>query len=360
MTHNLCKFLGLTIVAASFSAFGQATWVPLSTFGANGWLAPGNSGLVTGSTDRGLAAAGSYVYYATASQVFEIDPNTGALIGGLSASGISGGTFAVDQLASGSDGTLYAGNLTTSGSTAFKVYSYATPTSLATAPTVYYSANPSGGSTRLGDTLAATDGGGSIMFAAGSGTGAGGYTVINGGVGTAVGVSGTPTPGFNKAITFLNPNQVIGLTTAGTYYNTTYSGSVGTLAGTISIPDPNGSTADRILSYTSLGGENLLAVQSTGDSHLTLYDMTNPNSPVYLGTLNQSVSPGSNANGTGEMAWGPATFNAITGQWNEDLYTLSTGQGIQAFIVTVPEPATFSLLALGGLVAVTMPKRIRQ
>ncbi len=75
--------------------------------------------------------------------------------------------------------------------------------------------------------------------------------------------------------------------------------------------------------------------------------MTNPDSPVYLGTLNETVSPGSNGNGTGEMAWGPATYNPVTGSWSENLYTLSSGQGIQAFIVTVPEPGSFVLLGLG-------------
>jgi hypothetical protein len=353
MKNKVLLSIAFSIILGIYSASAQATWAPVSTFGNNGWLAPGNSGLVTGTTDRGLAAVGGYVYYASGSQAFEIDPNTGALIGGL-ATGFSGGTLAVDQLAAGSDGTLYVGNLTTSGSSPFKLYSYANPTSLATAPTVYYSSNPGGGSTRLGDSLAATGGGSSITLAVGSGAGAGGYTVINGGAGTAVGVSGTLTPGFNKAITFVNPSQVIGLTSAGTYYNTTFAGTVGTLVGGsgVSIPDPNGNTSDRILSYNVLGGEALLAVQSTGDSHVTLYDMTSPNGPVYLGTLNQTVSPGANSNGTGEMAWGPATYNGLTGTWSETLYTLSSGQGFQAFIVTVPEPGAGSLAALGlGLLA---------
>jgi|GEM_PF-1123679 len=320
----------------------SATWTSKSTFGVSGYLAPGSSGLAAaGSTaNRGLAFASGFLYYASGSQVFELNPTTGALIGGLANTGISGGTLAVDQLAAGADGVLYVGNLPTSSSSPFKVYKYANPTSLATAPTLFYSGNPGGGSTRLGDTLAAIGSGASTYLVAGSGAGAGGYTVINGGVGTAVGVSGTPTPGFNKAITFVNSGQVIGLTTAGTYYNTTYSGSVGTLLGTVSIPDSNGNSADRILSYNVLGGAALLAVQSTGDSHCTLYSAASLNSPVYLGTLNLDPAAGvgqANANGTGELAWGAQTTNP-DGSQSQSLYTLSTGQGIQAFVVSVSSP----------------------
>ncbi len=211
MNGNISRLLAASLLVGALSVQAQVSWSPLTTFGANGWLAPGSSGLVTGTADRGLAFADNFVYYASGSQVFEIDPNTGALIGGL-ATGFSGGTYLVDQLAAGSDGTLYVGNLTTSGSSPFKLYSYANPTSSG-----YRSDRLLQWLTQAADQpdwatlwppLAAAVQSPSRRVVA---LAAGGYTVINGGVGTAVSVSGTLTPGFDKAITFVNSGQVIGL-----------------------------------------------------------------------------------------------------------------------------------------------------
>jgi hypothetical protein len=101
------------------------------------------------------------------------------------------------------------------------------------------------------------------------------------------------------------------------------------------------------LSYTVLGGHALLAVQSITDSHVSLYDMTDPMNPVYLASRNNtSGSLTANSNGTGELAWGDVTYNA-DGTWSETLFAMSSNQGIQAFIVTVPEPGAFSLSLLG-------------
>jgi hypothetical protein len=346
--------IGLGALLGTFSAQAQDSLVALATFGNNGWLAPGNSGLVTGSTDRGLAFADGELYYASSSAIVEIDPNAGTDLGNLSVVGVSGGTFAVDSLAAGSDGTLYAGNLTTSATSPFKIYSYANPTSLGTAPTVAYSGNPLSGTTRLGDTLAAIGSGASTVLVAGSGGGTSGYEAINQGSATYVAFSGgtPPTSGFSKAITLAGPGQVIGTGTSGLFYNTTYSGGTGTLVGgaSVSIPDPNGNTADRILSYNVLDGQALLAVQSIGDSHVSLYNVSTPNSPVFIAELDNTVSPGANANGTGQLAWGAVTDNA-DGSVSETLYALGSGQGIQAFVVTVgevPEPSTISMVVIGA------------
>ena len=125
-----------------------------------------------------------------------------------------------------------------------------------------------------------------------------------------------------------------------------FSGATGTLLGSVTIPDPAGATADRLLGYTVLGGHPLLAVQSTGDSHVSIYDMTDPNNPLYLGAKNNTTAPAANANATGEIAWGDIIYNG-DGSVSETLYCMSSNQGIQAFIVTVPEPGVGSLAALG-------------
>jgi hypothetical protein len=51
------------------------------------------------------------------------------------------------------------------------------------------------------------------------------------------------------------------------------------------------------------------------------------------------------------MAWGATTVNG-DGSISEILYGMSSNQGIQAFVVTVPEPGTLSLVLLDfGIVA---------
>ena len=46
-----------------------------------------------------------------------LDPLTGADLGGLNNSGISGGTFLVNSIGGGGDGVIYVGNLTTQSTT---------------------------------------------------------------------------------------------------------------------------------------------------------------------------------------------------------------------------------------------------
>jgi hypothetical protein len=75
--------------------------------------------------------------------------------------------------------------------------------------------------------------------------------------------------------------------------------------------------------------------------------MSDPSNPIYLASRNNtSGTLTANSNGTGELAWGNVTYNA-DGTWSETLYAMSSNQGIQAFIVTVPEPGVGSLSLLG-------------
>jgi hypothetical protein len=132
------------------------------------------------------------------------------------------------------------------------------------------------------------------------------------------------------------------------YRYASFSGSSGTLLGSPAIPDPAGATADRLMAYTVLAGKPLLAVQSIGDSHVSIYDVTDPGNPLYLTAGNNtSGTLTANGNGTGDIAWGKPVYDAATGRWSENLYSMSSNQGIQAFIVTVPEPGVGSLAALG-------------
>ncbi len=129
--------------------------------------------------------------------------------------------------------------------------------------------------------------------------------------------------------------------------------------GSPAIPDPAGATADRLMAYTLLNGKALLAVASVGDFHVRLYDVANPAAPVWLLSANNtSGALTANSNGTGELAWGAVT-DLGNGVFTEVLYAMSSNQGIQAFMVQVPEPGTLALGAL-GLGALMVVRRFRK
>jgi len=361
---SLC--ISLLLGTISSQALDSFSLSPLTGFGgADGWLAPGEGGytyLGTGNNERGLAYGNGHLYLVSrngGNNIRILNPSTGADLGALNNTGISGGTFPVNMVGVGGDGVIYVADLTTQSTTSpYKVYSWATE---ASTPTVAYSGNAGLAGSRVGDSFAVTGSGASTLLAAGYGsspvvTGINGYAIVSpsASTGTAVGFSGTPPNAgdFRLGLAFADSSHVIGTAGSSLYRNTSFSGASGTLLGSPAIPDPAGATADRLLGYTVLGGHPLLAVQSIGDSHVSVYDMTNPNSPLWLASGNNtSGSLTANGNGTGEIAWGDIIDNG-DGSFSERLYCMSSNQGIQAFIVTVPEPGVFSLAALGlGLLA---------
>jgi hypothetical protein len=242
---------------------------------------------------------------------------------------------------------------TQSTTTPFKVYKWATELA---APTVAYSGDAGLPGSRAGDTLAAIGSGSSTLLAAGYGssptvTGNNGYAIINPTAGTASAPAFTGTPpaagDFRLGLTFADPSHVIGTAGSSLFRYTVYSGATGTLLASPTIPDPAGATADRLMAYTVLNGHPLLAMQSIGDSHVSVYDMSDPTNPIYLAAGNNtSGTLTANPNGTGEMAWGSIIYNP-NGTVSADLWAMSSNQGIQAFIVTIPEPGTLGLMAFG-------------
>jgi hypothetical protein len=261
----------------------------------------------------------------------------------------------VNTAAVGGDGSIYVNNLTTASDTttnAFKVYRWATE---GATPTTAYSSDAGLPGARIGDSLATN---GSVLVA-GYGSspavaGNNGYAIVDPTTATAtkVGFTGTPPNAgdFRLGITFTDSSHVLGTQGSSLYRYTSFSGSSGTLISSPAIPDPSGATADRLLAYTTINGVPLLAVQSIGDSHVTVYDVTDPSAPIYLASGNNtSGTLTANGNGTGQVAWGDVVNNG-NGTFTRTLYAMSTNQGIQAFKVTlVPEPATMSLLLLGAL-----------
>src|SRR5439155_26686512 len=122
----------------------------------------------TANNERGLAYGNGHVYLVSkngGSFIHILDPNTGADLGTLNNTGISGGTFAVDMMGVGGDGAIYVANLTTqSTTTPYKVYKWATEGSV---PVVAYSGNGGLAGSRIGDDLAIIGSGSSTLIAAG-------------------------------------------------------------------------------------------------------------------------------------------------------------------------------------------------
>ena len=367
MKNRVLLSLGISLLLGTLSAQAQVTMAPLSSFGGgDGWLSPGEGGytfLGTGSLERGLAYGNGQLYLVSrngGNNIRILNPTTGADLGALNNAGISGGTFAVNMVGVGGDGVIYVANLTTqSTTTPYKVYSWAT---IGSAPVVAYSGNAGLAGSRAGDSFAVIGSGGSTLLAAGYNStpavaGNNGYAIISpsASTATAIGFTGTPPNAgdFRLGLTFTDSSHVIGTAGSSLYRYSSYSGSSGTLINSPAIPDPAGATADRLMAYTVLDGKPLLAVQSIGDSHVSVYDVTDPANPIYLASGNNtSGTLTANGNGTGEEAWGPITVNP-DGSASETLYSMSSNQGIQAFIVSIPEPGSLGMAALGlGLLAV--------
>ena len=75
----------------------------------------------------------------------------------------------------------------------------------------------------------------------------------------------------------------------------------------------------------SLGGKPFLAVQSIGDSHVTVYEHHDPQLPSFRRAVNNTTAPPANGNATGNLAWGATTINP-DGSISQILYAMSTNQ----------------------------------
>jgi len=343
--------LGIVCALAVLPSVARAGVVvsPLSTFGGgDGWLAPGEGGyafLGSANNERGLAYGNGHLYLVSRSggtNIRILNPSTGADLGGLDVTGISGGTFAVNAAAVGGDGAIYVGNLTTqSATTPFKVYKWSNEVST---PTVAFNGSPLSGG-RVGDSLAVTGSGGSTRLVAGFNSspalaGNNGYAIVDPTAGTSSDITFSTTPpnagDFSRSVAFSDASHVIGAPGLALRY-TSFSGTAGTLIASPAV----GAAADRLVAYAVVGGTPLLATANTADSHVNIYDMTDPTAPVLAATGNNtSGTLTANGNLVGELAWGPVVGNTAT------LYAMSTNQGIQAFTVSVPEPGEIAFFAV--------------
>jgi len=371
------------------SAHAQVTIGPLLTFGGgDGYLAPGdNSFLTSGTTERGMGfnPTNNHLYFVSRSvgvTVRVLDAATGTELSTLNTTGITGGTFALSKIVTGADGLIYGSNLRTGAITAtsnYKIYRWDTE---ASAPTLIFDALPNGES-RIGDDLDAIGAGADTRLVAGyniSGTvvvpNINSYAVIDPTTSAAsptspaftnIAFTGTPpnTGDFRLGITFLSGGA--SGTVAGTQGGTsgtpavqnplrvsTYDQAAGT--GSL-VASPNLTTVnERPMDYAVVGGVPLLATLEVGAAALTtqgtvhLYDMTDPSAPLQLAIGKTQTTLNANTNFAGDVRFGATGFD-VNNNPTVTLYALNTGNGIEAFVVTIPEPSTGLLLGLAGAFA---------
>lgn len=355
--------LGVVVCVPGVQA--QLSISPLGSFGDNGWLHPnGVNGstynyLGTGSLERGLAFGNEQLYLVSRNgglNVRILDSGTGADLGSLSTDGISGGTFGLNSIAVAGDGAIYGANLANpvNGTTPFRVYRWANGSS---APTLAFSST-SITTGRMGDSFDVTGSGSSTRIVAGesniSGTGTrNGYALLTTSDGSAfsgslvnftsvaLGVAGGTASGdFRLGITFAGPDTVFGTQgSSGQMLRDT------TVAGTYLGAGVLTTTAERPMDYTVLNGVALLATVSTGDSRVRVYDATDVLNLRLLATTT-TTSTQVNTGGTGAVAWGTATPN-LDGSVSSTLYAMNSNNGIQAYVVVIPEPGSVALALLG-------------
>lgn len=354
-SRNVSLALAAMLGAASLSA--QSTMTPLTTFGTNGWLAPGSSTyLGIANNERGFAlnpVTGNLILVSRngGPNVRVLSGTTGADLGGLDVTGITGGTFVISMADCAADGAIYVANLSTSATTAFKVYKWASEAP-AVAPTVAFNATT--GIPRTGDCFAVTGSGSATQFAA---SGSGTTTNSCFSIGTVdgsntvrpfVSVPGTPNStsnGYRLGMTFANASTIIGTQGAAGLMTQINVTPTATLLASIPL-----SAAQRPMDYVEIMGIPLLAVADTNSSLVSVYDISIPTVPVLVASGNNTTGTlTGNANGTGAVQWGPVTGNTAT------LYSMCSNQGIQAFQVTILAPANTRSVGTGcGTPALTL------
>ena len=354
MRNSLALLSALAVCAATDGLLGQTSIAPLATFGVNGWVAPGTAPyMTTGNTERGLAynpLTGNLILVSrNGGNILQIlDGNTGIAIGALNNTGITGGTFAVNMAGVADDGSIYVCNLSTSPTSNFKVYSWASELAgQTTPPTVAYDALSGLG--RTGDSFAIHGGGATaVRFAASGSTptaqiGQNSCFVVGPVDGTNLSTAHLTVPGtstanndYRLAMTWLDANTVIG-TQGSNARVTSIAGGTATVTDTIPT-----SAAQRAMDYAVIGGIPCLAILDSNSSVVTVFDVSVPSAPVVL--VSGTATTGTliaNVNGTGSVAWGAVNGNSAT------LYAMNSNQGIQAFSVTIQPAASATVVGVG-------------
>ncbi len=319
-------------------------------------LKPGDrTYLTTDNIQRGMTynpATGHVLIANRATSVNVVDGTTGADVGTMNITGISGGTFALNMISAGSDGVIYGANLTTDsiGTNQFKLYRWANESA---APELVYSGDPSGGNPtaanrRFGDTLDVRGAGNDVHILAASRSG-----TIVASIKTD-GASFTATP-LQTDATAGDLGLGLAFGAGNTFFGTASARLLRQIDLDTGLTVAQYSTAVLPGALTLIGvdpGANLLAGITLNTSPLPdtldLYDLNTLSEAVLNAPLDSEPFPVDNANGNGT---GAVDF------FGNVVYALDSNNGLMA--MTVPEPAIVTLFA-GGLIALFARARRRR
>jgi hypothetical protein len=373
----LCGLVGMRAQGQSYSL------TPLWAVTTN---SPGAANIiVNGDNNRSLVYDGTRNVVlvaakgggAPAPSVEVLDGGTGNSIAVLANTGVSGGTYALDQVGVGLDGVIYANNLTTAagaGTSNLKIYRWA-DTNSATVPTSAYSGlcmtNPAvpgyAANYRVGDTMAVTGSGTNTLIL----MGAENSTTFSTNFVIFTTVDGTNFTSHILTVTGMSPagGQIFGLSF---YTNNTFvvrqNGSssrnlllvqfpanvaslgLGPIActqlGSYTLPTFNNTTA--FIDYRASGQGGFMAANivanaagSSAVSQVALLTdpvLGNGNCSVQLASLNYPHTNASNGNLAGAVALGGSGLNQF-------IYTLDCNNSVSCFQINQAPPAAPSISA---------------
>lgn len=291
----------------------------------------------TGNTERGLAyglVGGNHRVYVAARNVVPsiriINALTGADVDTLKTTGITGGTFAINDVEVSSNGVIYVCNLTVNASTSnFKVYRYTTETDTPVVVIDYQSTSAA----RLGDkfTVTGSTADNSVTIWAASANTAELYrfnTTNNGASFTATVIPVGGLTGTSFATASVGPFSNFFYWNANGFtprkYNTDGT-LIGSVAGTIVATGSNS-----IRHIETIGTEEYLATFAfgSGNENARIVRLPNgdPNTAVFVGKTD-SLGVNANTNGTGDVAIRKLGNNMF------QVFVLSTNNGVGAYLL---------------------------
>jgi uncharacterized lipoprotein YddW (UPF0748 family) len=243
----------------------------------------------------------------TSPSIHVLDSATGADLGTLDKSGVSGGTYPLLIVGVADDGAVYAGNLTSAGNTTpFKLYRWAND-SAATVPAVAYAGDPgAGNSQRWGDTLDVRGAGTNtqVILASRNANLVAILTTANGSTFASklITVSDAPAGAFGLGLAFGANNTFWGKATSQSLRQVAFdlvAGTGSTLRNHASPAFPNTVAPLGVSTALNLlGGINVGAT----DNHFRLYDLTPTNgTPVFLASTNFASDNSNTGTGTGAV-----------------------------------------------------------
>lgn len=342
---NYPKFLGTGNTERGF-AYGKSVLEPVTknwSLSAAGGNYPAFFG--TGSTERGFAYGNNHLYVVSrlnSPHILILDAANGDSLGQLDNTGISGGTFTMNDIEVSDDGIIFVCNLTTNASTsAFNVYRYDTEGSTPVKVIEY-----TGSAFRFGDKMTVTGSASDnslVIWAVGSSS----STVVkftttdNGATFTPeaitlsdgnTGGSAAIWPSNDLATLYINSN---GNVPKQYMANGTFEASMsGTIVST-------GSNALRVIETT--GGKYLVTYNYGATAeNLRFVDITNGFANAVLMQVTENLGTVSNGNGTGDVDVkdnGDGTFTA---------FILSTNNGIASYTFNPQKFGTFERLFIAS------------